>query len=76
MNNMNTLTLESIRLCKTFEELKPAVKFLCDNMESMAWGDFMAYKRTLESQTLKMGLSLTALNEYAENFKVFGYETK
>ena len=69
-------TLESIRNAESFEQLKPAVRFLCDKMQKMTWGEFNAFKRTLETQAVKVGSSVSELNAYAEQFQVFGYEVK
>jgi hypothetical protein len=66
------MTLQSIRDSKNFEELKPAIRFLCDEMQKMAWGEFSAFKRTIEDQAIKAGSNLRELNEYAENYQVFG----
>ena len=68
------MTLQKLRDAKTFCDLKPGIKFLCDHMERMTWGEFVAYKRTLESKALELGITLDALNLYAENYQVFGYE--
>lgn len=70
------MTLQKIREAKTFEDLKPAIKFLCDNIQKMTWGEFTAYKRTLENQAEKVGATLKDMNEYAEQYQVFGYEEK
>lgn len=70
------MTLQNIRGAKTFNDLKPAIKFLCDKMQVMTWGEFCAYKRTLESQCVKVGSTIKDLNAYAENYQVFGYETE
>ncbi len=69
------MTLQNIRDAKTFDELKPAIKLLCDKMQIMTYGEFTAYKRTLESQAVKVGSSVKALNDYAEQYQVYGYET-
>lgn len=71
----NHMTLQNIRDALTFDDLKPAVKFLAQNMQRMAYGEFIAYKRTLESQAVKVGSNVKALNELAEQYQVFGYET-
>lgn len=70
------ITLQVIRDAKTFNDLKPAIKFLCNNMEAMQWGEFIAYKRTLENQAVIVGITVKELNQYAEQFQVFGYEAK
>jgi hypothetical protein len=67
-------TLKTIRDAQTFDDLKPAIRFLCDEMQKMTWGEFTAFQRTLESQSLKVGISLKEMNAYAENYQVFGYE--
>lgn len=59
----NKITLQYIRECKSFDDLKPAILFLCDNMQAMTWGEFVAFQRTIETQTKKLGLSLKAMNE-------------
>lgn len=69
-------TLADIRAKTSFEALKPAIRFLCTNMERMEYGAFIAYKRTLEAQAVIVGSSVKALNDYAEEMQVFGYETK
>lgn len=69
-------TLAEIRLMETFDALKPAIRFLCAKMQQMEYGAFIAYKRTLEAQAEKVGSSVKALNDYAEQIQVFGYETK
>ena len=71
---MSNPTLANIRNAQTFDDLKPAVKFLCDNMQVMPWGDFIAYKRTLEAQAVKVGTTIAEMNKYAEQYQVFGYE--
>lgn len=68
------MSLQNIRDSETFEQLKPAIKFLCDEMQKMTYGEFLAYKRTLESQAVKVGSSIKELNIYAERYQVFGYE--
>ncbi len=70
------MRLQDIRQTETFEALKPAIKYLCDHMEAMAWGEFNAYKSTLEQQAIKIGATVKDLNEYAEQYQVFGYETE
>lgn len=66
------MTLEQIRQVQTLIELKPAIKVLCDKMQSMSWDEFNAYKRTLEDQATKLGISLKTINATAENYQVFG----
>lgn len=68
--------LAEIRLMESFDALKPAIRFLCAKMKQMGYGEFIAYKRTLEAQAEKVGASIKALNEYAEQIQVFGYEIK
>lgn len=68
------MTLNEIRNVPTFEALKPAIRFLCDTMQDLSWGEFVAYQRTIETQAKKVGASLKILNEYAEQYQVFGYE--
>lgn len=52
------MTIQNIRDAKTFEDLKPAIKLLCDKMQVMTYGEFLAYKRTLESQAVRSVLVL------------------
>jgi hypothetical protein len=66
------MTLKQIRDAKDFDSLKPAMRFLCDNMQAMTYGEFQAYKRTLEDQCKAIGSSLKDMNEYAENYQIFG----
>ena len=66
------MTLEQFRQAQNVTELKPAIKMLCDKMQVMTWGEFNAYKRTLESQATKLGVSLKTINAIAENYQVFG----
>lgn len=68
------ITLESIRNAQNFDDLKPAIRFLCDKMQVLTWGEFTAFQRTLESQSVKVGSSLKVLNDYAEQYQIFGYE--
>lgn len=71
---MQKMTLQTIRETTSFEALKPAIQFLCDEMQKMTYGEFCAFKRTIESQCVKVGSSLKECNEYAETYQVFGYE--
>lgn len=71
---MQNPTLETIRNADSFEALKPAIRFLCDEMQKMTYGEFLAFKRTIESQCVKVGSSLKECNDYAETYQVFGYE--
>lgn len=66
------MTLEQIRQAKSLNDIKPAIKYLCDNMQKMTYGAFEAYKRTLESQGVKVGVSIRDLNAIAEKYQVFG----
>lgn len=68
------MTLQKIREAKTFDDLKPAIKFLCDNMQKMTWGEFIAYRRTLENQAIKVGSTLKDLIEYTEQYQESGHE--
>lgn len=63
------ITLKYIRDCKTFEELKPAIVFVCDNMNDMTWGEFTAFQRMIEIQCQKVGKTLKDLNEYAIGYQ-------
>lgn len=69
------MKLQDIRDADSFEALKPAIRLLCDKMQEMTWGEFNAYRRTLENQAIKVGSTVKALNEYAEHYQVFGYES-
>jgi hypothetical protein len=64
--------LQDIRDAKSFEALKPAIRFLCDEMQKMTYGEFLAYRGTLQSQCIKIGHTLVELNAYAENYQIFG----
>lgn len=66
------MTLAEIRLAKSFEDLKPAIRYLADNMLGMTYGEFIAYRRTLEDQATNIGVSLQTINEYATNYQIFG----
>lgn len=66
------MTLEQIRQTTKASQLRPAIKYLCDNMQAMSWGAFVAYQRTLETQSVKLGISLKELNSIAENYQVYG----
>lgn len=66
------VTLQTIRDAKTLEDLKPAIIFLCDNMQSMTWGEFTAFQRTIENQALKIGVSLEKLNSMATDYQQLG----
>lgn len=68
-------TLQTIRETKSFEELKPAIVFLCDHMGKMTYGEFHAFQRTIEIQAEKLGVSRETLNTFAENYQTYG-ETK
>ena len=68
------MTLSEIRQCESFVQLEPAIKFLCDKMHDMPYGEFIEMKRTIGSQSLKIGLTLQIINEYAENYQIFGYQ--
>lgn len=70
------MTLQEIRETKTFDQLKPAIKFLCDNMQKLTWGEFNAFRSTIESQSLKVGSNIKQVNEYADSYRIFGYELK
>ncbi len=66
------MKLQEIRSTTNIKDLLPAIKYLCDNMHEMPWGTFSAYKRVLESQSEKLGISYKKLNNIAENYQVFG----
>lgn len=66
-------TLKDIRNINTINELVEPIKFLCDKMHSMTYGEFIAYKRTLEHQALKVGCDIKTLNEYANEYQTFGH---
>lgn len=70
---MSNPTLQTIRNATTFDQLKPAIEFLCDEMQKMTWGEYTAYKRTLEDQAVKVGSSIRDLNIYAVEYQTFGY---
>lgn len=67
------ITLQTIRDTKTLEDLKPSIIFLCDNMQSMTWGEFVAFQRTIENQALKLGISLKELNSIATDYQQLGF---
>jgi hypothetical protein len=66
------MTLEQIRNAKNFDELKTAIMFLSDNMDSMGHGIFIAYRNTLESKAKTFGITYAQLNEIAENYQFHG----
>lgn len=66
------MKLEDIRQVETFEDLKPAIRFLCDVMQDLSWGEFIAFQRTIEGQAKKVGVSLQYMNEYATQYQVYG----
>lgn len=66
------MTLNQIRDAKDFESIKPAIRFLCDNMQAMTFGEFQAYKRTLEEKCNNIHVNLNEMNQYAENYQVYG----
>jgi len=68
------MKLSDVQQTKNFEELKPAIRFLCDNMQTMTFGEFNAYKRTIETQARVLGIAVQEINAYAENHQVYGYE--
>ena len=70
------MSLAKIREAKSFEELTPAIHYLCTNMQAMSWGDFCAYKGTIEHQANKLGIPFKAINDYAENYQTFGYQVQ
>lgn len=59
------MTLQQIRDTKTAEGIWEGTRFLCENMQVMTYGEFLAYRRTLEEQARKLGVSITQLNNYA-----------
>ncbi len=65
------MTLNEIRKVEQLEQLLPAIKFLCDNMHEMTWGEFNGYKRTIENQATKINVSLRDINNIAENYQLF-----
>jgi len=66
------IDLNYIRNVKTFDELKPAIILLCNEMQKMTWGEFNAFKRTIENKAKDLNISLDRTNEYAENYQIFG----
>lgn len=70
------MTLKQIREKTSAEDLIPAIKFLCDNMRSMTYGEFIAYRRTLSGKLESLGVSFNDMNTMAEEYQVFGYITK
>lgn len=68
------MKISDVRQTKSLEELKPAIRFLCDNMQSMTFGEFNAYKRTIETQARILGIAVQEINSYAENHQIYGYE--
>lgn len=69
------MKLQDIRGVQSFDALKPAIRLLCDDMHTMTYGEFIAYKRTLETQCVKLGHTLAEMNNYAIQYQVYGYET-
>lgn len=68
------MTLQQIREAKNLEELKPAIYNLCDIMQKISYGEFIAYKNTVESQAKKLNIDLKTINKLAEDYQIFGYE--
>lgn len=66
------MKLNEIRNTKNLNDLKPAIRFLCDNMQKMSFGEFLAYKRTIESQCEKINISYKEINDLAEKYQIFG----
>lgn len=61
--------LSDIRASKTFNDLKPAIELLCREMQKMTWGEFNAYRRTLESAAKAIGIEYQALDSYAITYQ-------
>lgn len=66
------MTLDQVRQAKDKEELANAVEYLCDNMQKMTYGAFIAYRRTIEDRAKALGWTLQSMNEYATDYQTFG----
>lgn len=66
------MTLQQIRDAQTLAAIKPAIKFLCENMQKMTFGEFSAYKNTLQDRAVKVGSSLKELNDLAVEYQDSG----
>lgn len=66
------MTLEKIRQAKTFEDLKPAIIFLTNEMHELSWGDFNAYRNTITEKAKEFGVSFSKLNAIAEQYRIEG----
>jgi len=68
------MKLDEIRAAYSLATLTPAIKFLAERVESLSWGEFNAYKRTIENKANELGIDLKTVNEIASEHQVFGYE--
>ncbi len=71
------LTVKQLRETKmtSVEDLKPFIYFLSDNMGDMLYGEFIAYKSTIEKKARELNIDLKTINKIAEDYQVFGYES-
>lgn len=63
------MSLQYVRDCKSFDDLKPAIIFVCDNLQKLSWGEFTAYQRLIEIQAQKIGATLKQVNDYAVEYQ-------
>lgn len=68
------MSLDQIRASENLEQLKPAIIYLAQNMENMSFGEFTAYKRTIEVKANEVGVSLAQINKIAEDYQIYGYD--
>ncbi len=73
-NKVNLFTLRFIRNCKSFDDLKFAIRFVVDEMDNLTWGEFNAFQNVIRDQAQKVGVSVDEVNEYAINYQDRGIE--
>ena len=69
------LSVELIRTIRSFEEMKPILKNIADNLSSIPYEDLVKYKFTIETQADKFGVSVKEINDFVEQYQIFGYES-
>lgn len=65
------MKLEEIRTAD-LDGFKKAIIFLSDNMHEMTYGEFIAFRRTIEIKGESLGINYEKMNEMAEHYQIFG----
>lgn len=68
------ITLRTIRDAQDFEQLKPCIQFLVENMQDLSWGEFNSFRSVILETAKRLNIEYSKINQYAEQMQVYGYE--